>query len=411
MSEQCGVCRSNRQIFYERLNRMTLQEFLERQFDEELMLAVLSGQRSREKEAPSKVRIRQIELKGSVCYQASAAVGTKVLHSNYSREEVIRYVETCLLEGGFSQLQVQGRCKDGTVLISKKGKVTVKEKQHQKLEPVQILAHNRVKQYILKEGTPVPFLVDLGVMTKDGRIHRPSYDKFKQINRFLEFIEDILPALSREREVTILDFGCGKSYLTFAMYYYLKELKDYDVNIIGLDLKEDVIRKCNGLAEKYGYDKLHFLCGDIADYEGVQKVDMVVTLHACDRATDYALAKAVEWDAQVILSVPCCQHELNDQIQNELLSPVLKYGLLKERMSALLTDGIRAELLESKGYSTQILEFIDMEHTPKNLLIRAVKTGRSGSAEKLGKMTDAINGHLTLERLLYPNGSGTKEGV
>ena len=138
---------------------------------------------------------------------------------------------------------------------------------------------------------------------------------------------------------------------------------------------------------------------------------MVVTLHACDRATDYALAKAVEWDAQVILSVPCCQHELNDQIQNELLSPVLKYGLLKERMSALLTDGIRAELLESKGYNTQILEFIDMEHTPKNLLIRAVKTGRSGSAEKLGKMTDAINGHLTLERLLYPNGSGTKEGV
>ena len=411
MAELCGVCRSNRQIFYERLNRMTLQEFLERQFDEELMLAVLSGQRSREKEAPSKVRIRQIELKGSVCYQASAAVGTKVLHSNYSREEVIHYVETCLLEGGFSQMQVQGRCKDGTVLISKKGKVTVKEKQHQKLEPIQILAHNRVKQYILKEGTPVPFLVDLGVMTKDGRIHRPSYDKFKQINRFLEFIEDILPALSREREVTILDFGCGKSYLTFAMYYYLKELKDYDVNIIGLDLKEDVIRKCNGLAEKYGYDKLHFLCGDIADYEGVQKVDMVVTLHACDRATDYALAKAVEWDAQVILSVPCCQHELNDQIQNELLSPVLKYGLLKERMSALLTDGIRAELLESKGYSTQILEFIDMEHTPKNLLIRAVKNEKAHFPKGLPAMNDALNSHLTLEKLLYPDGLHSEKGV
>ena len=364
---------------YERLNMMTLQEFLEKQFDEDLMLAVLSGQRSKEKEAPSKVRIRQIELKGSVCYQASSTVGTKVLHSNYSREEVIAYVEQSLQEGGFSQLQVQGRCKDGSVLVSKKGKVTVKVKEHQAKEPVQILAHNRVKQYILKEGTPVPFLMDLRVMNKEGKIHRPAYDKFKQINRFLEFIEDILPALSREREVTILDFGCGKSYLTFAMYYYLKELKGYDVNIIGLDLKEDVIRKCNGLAEKYGYEKLHFLCGDIAEYEGVQKVDMVVTLHACDKATDYALAKAVEWDAQVILSVPCCQHELNDQIQNKLLSPVLKYGLLKERMSALLTDGIRAELLESKGYSTQILEFIDMEHTPKNLLIRAVKTGRSRS--------------------------------
>ena len=275
---------------YERLNMMTLQEFLEKQFDENLMLAVLSGQRSKEKEAPSKVRIRQIELKGSVCYQASSTVGTKVLHSNNSREEVIAYVEQSLQEGGFSQLQVQGRCKDGSVLVSKKGKVTVKVKEHQAKEPVQILAHNRVKQYILKEGTPVPFLVDLGVMNKEGKIHRPAYDKFKQINRFLEFIEDILPALSREREVTILDFGCGKSYLTFAMYYYLKELKKYDVHIIGLDLKEDVIRKCNGLAEKYGYEKLHFLCGDIAEYEGVQKVDMVVTLHACDKATDYALA-------------------------------------------------------------------------------------------------------------------------
>ena len=390
---------------YERLNMMTLQEFLEKQFDENLMLAVLSGQRSKEKEAPSKVRIRQIELKGSVCYQASSTVGTKVLHSNYSREEVIAYVEQSLQEGGFSQLQVQGRCKDGSVLVSKKGKVTVKVKEHQAKEPVQILAHNRVKQYILKEGTPVPFLMDLRVMNKEGKIHRPSYDKFKQINRFLEFIEDILPALSREREVTILDFGCGKSYLTFAMYYYLKELKKYDVHIIGLDLKEDVIRKCNGLAEKYGYEKLHFLCGDIAEYEGVQKVDMVVTLHACDKATDYALAKAVEWDAQVILSVPCCQHELNDQIQNKLLSPVLKYGLLKERMSALLTDGIRAELLESKGYSTQILEFIDMEHTPKNLLIRAVHTGKKKeNKEQLRACLDAFGLHPTLERLLKEGG-------
>ena len=242
---------------YERLNMMTLQEFLEKQFDENLMLAVLSGQRSKEKEAPSKVRIRQIELKGSVCYQASSTVGSKVLHSNYSREEVIAYVEQSLQEGGFSQLQVQGRCKDGSVLVSKKGKVTVKVKEHQAKEPVQILAHNRVKQYILKEGTPVPFLVDLGVMNKEGKIHRPAYDKFKQINRFLEFIEDILPALSREREVTILNFGCGKSYLTFAMYYYLKELKKYDVHIIGLDLKEDVIRKCNGLAEKYGYEPVN----------------------------------------------------------------------------------------------------------------------------------------------------------
>ena len=381
---------------YERLNMMTLQEFLEKQFDENLMLAVLSGQRSKEKEAPSKVRIRQIELKGSVCYQASSTVGTKVLHSNYSREEVIAYVEQSLQEGGFSQLQVQGRCKDGSVLVSKKGKVTVKVKEHQAKEPVQILAHNRVKQYILKEGTPVPFLMDLGVMNKEGKIHRPAYDKFKQINRFLEFVQDILPQMEKGRELTILDFGCGKSYLTFALYYYLKILNGYDIRVIGLDLKEDVIARCNALAEKYGYDKLTFLTGDIADYEGVSKVDMVVTLHACDTATDYALEKALEWDAKVILSVPCCQHELNKQMENEILKPVLKYGLIKERIAALVTDALRAGRLEEAGYQVQILEFIDMEHTPKNILIRAVKTGKPHEIKEL----DACEKFLGVDPLL-----------
>ena len=340
---------------------------MKEQFDDGMMLAVLSGQRKKEPDVPSRVRIRPVEIRGERVFQATATVGTKAIHKNYTLEEVLPYVEASLTDG-FSQLQIQGQMKDGAVLVSKKGKQTIKTRPHEALEPVKIQSHNRVKQYILKEGIPVPFLVDLGVMNKEGKVHTHSYDKFKQINRFLEFIEDILPSLQKDREVTILDFGCGKSYLTFAMYYYLKELKGYDVNIIGLDLKEDVIKKCSGLARKYGYEKLHFLQGDIADYEGVNKVDMVVTLHACDKATDYALAKAVEWDAEVILSVPCCQHELNYRIQNDLLEPVLKYGILKERMSALITDGIRAELLESEGYHTQILEFIDMEHTPKKLL-------------------------------------------
>lgn len=192
--------------------------------------------------------------------------------------------------------------------------------------------------------------------------------------RFLEFIEDILPQLDPGRELTILDFGCGKSYLTFAMYYYLHELKEYDIRIIGLDLKKDVIRHCRDLAEKYGYEKLTFLEGDIADYDGVDRVDMVVTLHACDTATDYALAKAIGWNAKVILSVPCCQHELNGQMKNEILSPITDYGLLKERFAALATDGLRAKYLEREGYATQVLEFIDMEHTPKNILLRGVKT-------------------------------------
>ena len=209
-------------------------------------------------------------------------------------------------------------------------------------------------------------------MTKEGAIVHSRYDKYRQINRFLEFIEDILPQLNKNKENVIIDFGCGKSYLTFAMYYYLKEVKGYPVRIIGLDLKEDVICHCSDLAVRYGYEKLSFTCGDIASYEGVDHVDMVVTLHACDLATDYALEKAVGWGAKVILSVPCCQHELNRQIHNPVLQPVLEYGLLKERMAALYTDGIRAKVLEYRGYNTQILEFIDMEHTPKNILLRAV---------------------------------------
>lgn len=378
---------------------MTLRQYLEEQINEGLKQAVLSNRRAGE--GPSKVRIRPVELKGDILYQASSTEGTKVFHKNYRREEAVDYLEA-VLQREFGQLQAVGRELDGTVLVSKKGKVTVLPKRHTATEPVQIQAHNRVKRYILKEGVPVPFLIDLGVMNAKGKVISAKYDIFRQINRFLEFIEDILPRLSKEREVTILDFGCGKSYLTFAMYYYLRELKGYDVSIIGLDLKADVIEKCSQLAVKYGYEKLKFYQGNIADYEGVTSVDMVVTLHACDTATDYALAKAVEWGAQVILSVPCCQHEINRQIKNDVLEPVLQYGILKERMSALITDGVRAGLLESAGYETQILEFIDMEHTPKNLLIRAVKTGKSRNIEELNGMMEKLHIHPTLERLLYP---------
>ena len=254
------------------------------------------------------------------------------------------------------------------------------------------LSHNRTKKYVLQEGVPVPFLVDLGVMTAEGKVVKSRYDKFRQINRFLEFIEDVLPELPKDREVTILDFGCGKSYLTFAIYYYLHELKGYDIRIIGLDLKTDVIYACNQLAKKYGYRKLKFMEGNIADYTGSDEVDMVVTLHACDTATDFALAKAVGWKAKVILSVPCCQHEVNRQIANETLAPLFSYGLIKERMAALVTDAMRAEYLKREGYDTQILEFIDMEHTPKNILIRAIYTGNKG------KNTEAIR---TCEEMLH----------
>ena len=392
-----------------------LKKILSIYLDLYLHQIIISGART--KEGASKIRIRPVVMKDKLYFQCTSTVGTKEIHENYEKERLLEAIEGWITTD-FRQLQLESELGSVNVLSSKKGKLTIKEKK-KKIEgylcdkPIRMeaLSHNRKKRYILEEGKPVEFLIDLGVMTREGKIVHSRYDKFRQINRFLEFIEDILPALSREREITILDFGCGKSYLTFAMYYYLRELKGYDVNIIGLDLKTDVIKKCSGLAQKYGYEKLHFLQGDIADYDGVTKVDMVVTLHACDKATDYALAKAVEWGAEVILSVPCCQHELNDKIQNELLKPVLKYGILKERMSALLTDGIRAELLESKGYRTQILEFIDMEHTPKNLLIRAVKTGKKQSTDSLAEMTEALHADLTLEKLLYPQGIQTEKGA
>ena len=350
---------------------MELQKLLQDEIREGLYRITISGPRGDSE--VSKVRIRPVEIKGKLLFQCQETVGTKEFHKNMTKDDVITRISDWM-NGTFKQMQLESDTCTASVLVSKKGTMTIKKKPHMKGtgNPVN-LAHNRKKRYILEEGIPVPFLQDLGVMTQDGKIVHAKFDKFRQINRFLEFIEDILPELDKGRELTILDFGCGKSYLTFAMYYYLHELKEYDIRIIGLDLKKDVIRHCNELSEKYGYEKLRFLKGDIADYTGVNKVDMVVTVHACDTATDYALAKAVGWDAKVILSVPCCQHELNRQIKNEILEPILKYGLLKERMAALITDGLRAQYLERAGYEAQILEFIDMEHTPKNILIRAVK--------------------------------------
>lgn len=357
----------------------------------------------REKGGVTKVKIRPMLVKEKLVFQFEAFENNQAFHENVSAEEAVikvqKYMEL------FKQLQMMTKTVNYTILISKKGKVTVQKKGVKGEVKKVDLSHNRSKKYILEEGVKVPFLYDLGVQTADGKIVKSRFDKFRQINRFLEFIEDILPQLAKDKEVTILDFGCGKSYLTFAMYYYLHELKGYDIRIIGLDLKKDVIRLCNELSEKYGYEKLKFLEGNIADYTGVDEVDMVVTLHACDTATDFALAKAVGWNAKVILSVPCCQHELNGQIQNDMLAPVLKYGLIKERMAALITDALRAEYLEGKGYDAQILEFIDMEHTPKNILIRAVKTGKKkANKEEIKNCEKQLHVSPMLGRLLEDKG-------
>lgn len=375
-----------------------LRKVLEQNLNEEMLHATISGKKHGNLE--DKVRIRPVKLKGALFFQTAVSDGKKEFHKNYEKKEMLEQMCSWLVND-YKQLQMDTSEQTIQALVNKKGKAAIKIRKMEKKRAPRVLEHNRKKKYILEEGTPVPFLIDLGVMTSDGKIVHARYDKFRQINRFLEFIEDVLPELEKGREQTLIDFGCGKSYLTFAMYYYLRELKGYDVRIIGLDLKEDVIEHCSKLAKKYGYEKLEFLMGDIASYEGVDHVDMVVTLHACDTATDYALQKAVEWGAKVILSVPCCQHELNGQIHSELMQPVLKYGLIKERMAALLTDAFRANLLEEQGYQVQILEFIDMEHTPKNILIRGVKKGNSKKkTEELRTCMDAWGVQPLLDKLL-----------
>lgn len=374
--------------------------------NETLIRVILSNPSS--KDGVIKICARPVLKNKSLLFQIEEYTKTQVFHKNLTAGDAGSYLTGKLSSDASSQTAefknalVETKSFTANVLVSKKGTITIKKKMNTSTKQPKIsLSHNRKKKYILEEGIPVPFLIDLGVMTQNGSIVNAHYDKFRQINRFLEYIEDILPSLPTGRELRILDFGCGKSYLTFAIYYYLKVLKGYPVRITGLDLKEDVIRHCNELAVKYGYDKLEFLCGDIAYYDGCSQVDMVVTLHACDTATDYALAKAVGWGAKVILSVPCCQHELNKQMKNDLLSPVLHYGILKERMAALMTDGLRAQILEANGYRTQILEFIDMAHTPKNLLIRAVYNGHcADNKTQIDELLAAFDVNPTLYRLL-----------
>jgi SAM-dependent methyltransferase len=378
--------------------KLKIEELLEKCTADELVEIVLSGKRKKD-DGATKIKVRPVKIKGEVVYQAEAYVGKQVIHENLKREKLNQYLINNLRES-FKQGQFAFTDGDGQVLCGSKGNMTVKFKANAGVRQQKSLEHNKKKRYILEEGTPVGFLIDLGVMTKDGAIVKSKYDKFKQINRFLEFIEDILPQLSADREQTIIDFGCGKSYLTFAVYYYLHELKGLDIRIIGLDLKKDVIMHCNLLARKYGYEKLKFYVGDIADYKDVDRVDMVVTLHACDTATDYALAKAVKWGAKVILSVPCCQHEANAQIESDELESVLKYGILKERMSSILTDAIRAGRLEEAGYQTQLLEFIDMEHTPKNILIRATFAGKPAADSRIDALEEKLNLNLTIDKLL-----------
>ena len=329
-------------------------------------------------------------------YQIEKFTDKQVFHENIEvyelRNKLLKFTE-----GKYKQVSAWSSECTFDMKISKKGKIHLSKKSSDNSK-LQKKNHNKVKNYILKEGMIIQPLIDLGVFTKEGKVVNSKYDKYKQINRFVEIIDDEIKKRDY-KELTILDFGCGKSYLTFVLYYYFVEIKKINVKMIGLDLKKDVINKCNDIAKKYKYDNLHFELGDINGYKYNNKVNMVITLHACDTATDYALYNAVNWNADMIFSVPCCQHEFNAQMKTEDFSILTRYGIIQERVAALMTDAVRANLLECAGYKTQLLEFIDIAHSPKNILIRASK-GKV-SKEKKSKALKEVN-NLIKEYNLNP---------
>lgn len=341
-------------------------------------------------------------------YQWENYTATQVFHENMAAgllgERLLGLMDTV-----YTQLHAWDGGWEYALRITKKGKLLYNRKKSAQAPPVK-MGHNRKKRYLIEENTVVPPLVDMGIFTAEGRVVRSMYDKFRQINRFLEILNDELDRLDLTRRLNILDFGCGKSYLTFIVYYYLSCVRGLDVEITGLDLKEEVIRRCNEAAAKYGYGRLHFCQGNIEGYTPTGGVDIVMTLHACDTATDHALYNAVKWKAGLILSVPCCQHELNGQIRSETFGALMRYGIVKERLAALMTDAIRADLLITQGYDTQLLEFVDLSHTPKNLLIRAVRTGtgkkaRERAMAEVENLRSEFHAEPALYHLLFPSGA------
>ncbi len=344
--------------------------------------AVVSQRKKQAKTLYTKVVLKPFKKGNDIVYQFSCYENKKVFHKNLNSKEAGDYILELLSEE-FEQCVIFSQSTDYHITAFN-GKIKIKSKQKEAKEiGAQDLSHNRSKNYVITAEEGADFLYELGILGKNGEIKHDKYAKFKQINRYLEFIADIKDSLPKDKTIKIVDFGCGKAYLSFALYYYLVKKLKLKAEIIGLDLKEDVIKTCQTLADKLGYNNLIFKCGDIGTYSEEDPFDMVISLHACDTATDEALYKGIIWKSKVILAVPCCQHELNPQVENESNEGILRFGLLKERLSSIITDSYRALLLESVGYKCDIAEFIDLSHTPKNLLIRAVFTNKANKKSLL----------------------------
>ncbi len=356
-----------------------------------LTRAVLSKPRTRE--LPAKVTVEPLELRGEVAYRFTTQLADRALHENLAPPQARERLGVLLAD--YRQGLLQSAEADWQVLGEK-------VLRRPPTRPRAAREHDRRKRYLLEEGTPVPFLVELGVQTPEGRVRRSRYDKFRQVNRFLELVDDVLPSLPQEGTLRVVDFGSGKSYLTFALHHLLTTLRGREVELVGLDLKEDVIAACSALATELGTTGLRFERGDIARFEAGGDVDLVVSLHACDTATDEALAQAVRWNASVILAVPCCQKEAYRQLESAPLEPLLRHGLAKERFATLVTDALRAQLLELAGYRAQLVEFVELEHTPKNVLIRAVRGRPAGDDARRAyeELRDSLGLDPALERLL-----------
>lgn len=363
-----------------------LKRTLDEVFKKEIIKIVISNKMKKD-EKYNKISIVLKESNKNKFYQIEKFTDKQVFHENIKIDEINEKVYE-LIDGRYKQMTAWSDNETFDLKISKKGKIFLGRKKNDNSKII-TKGHNKEKNYILKEGMIIEPLIDLGVFTKEGKVVNSKYDKYKQINRFIEIIDDEIKKNEYE-ELTILDFGCGKSYLTFVLYYYFVEIKNINVKMIGLDLKEDVIKKCNEIARRYNYDNLHFELGDINGFKYNNKVDMVITLHACDTATDYALYNAIKWNSKMIFSVPCCQHEFNGQMKADELSILTKYGIVQERVAALMTDSVRANLLECAGYKTQLLEFIDIAHSPKNILIRASKSNIS-KGKKTRSLTEVKN--------------------